>query len=165
VPAKSKSQQRLMGMVYSYKNGDLKKKDVKSEELWKKIKDISKGISKKDAEDFASTKHKNKPEKVNEKTINKKMKKRFNYLKTFENFNDNQEIVQNYVVGDEVVIDSDNENYDDFKNQKLIITKVSKSSEEHPGYDEGVGEALYDLVTDDGDDVPFSLYDYELKPF
>lgn len=66
MPAKSKSQQRLMGMVYAYKNGDLKLKNIKSDSLKKKIKDISKGISLKDAKDFATTKRKKLPQKVEE---------------------------------------------------------------------------------------------------
>lgn len=74
--AKSKSQQRLMGMVHSYQKGDLDLKDL-SASMANKIKNIAdgkkgkkgkkgKGISKKDAKDFASTKHKNLPEKVKE---------------------------------------------------------------------------------------------------
>lgn len=69
MPAKSESQQRLMGMVYAYKKGDLKKKDVSSENLWNKIKKIAKNISKKDAEKYASTKHKNIPQEVKENKI------------------------------------------------------------------------------------------------
>lgn len=74
--AKSKSQQKLFGMVHAYKDGKLKLKDLDSG-LAKKIKDIAygskkkdgkkgKGISKKDAKDYASTKHKGLPEKVKE---------------------------------------------------------------------------------------------------
>jgi len=78
----SKSQQRLMGMVYAYKNGDL---DIEKlpESLSKKIKNIAdgkrkktgdkrqftKGISKSAAKDYASTKHKGLPEKVEENKI------------------------------------------------------------------------------------------------
>lgn len=75
--ATSKSQQRLMGMVYAYKNGDLKLKSLPNE-LANKIKEIAdgthsgnkkrknKGISKKAAKDFASTKHEGLPDKVEE---------------------------------------------------------------------------------------------------
>ena len=63
MPAKSKSQQRLFGMVHAYQKGEL---DNPSKE----IKDIAKSISKKDAEDFAETKHKGLPNKV--KKNNKK---------------------------------------------------------------------------------------------
>ena len=51
----SKSQQKLMGMVYAYKKGDMK--DASDE-----VKKIAKGMSLKDAEKFASTKHKGLPE-------------------------------------------------------------------------------------------------------
>lgn len=57
MPAKSKAQQRLFGMVHAYQKGELK-------DASKEIKDIAKSISKKDAEDFAETKHKGLPNKV-----------------------------------------------------------------------------------------------------
>jgi len=60
MPAKSKSQQRLFGMVHAYQKGELK--NPSSE-----IKSIAKSISKKDAEDFAETKHKGLPNKVKKK--------------------------------------------------------------------------------------------------
>lgn len=71
MPATSKSQQRLMGMVYAYKDGKLEL-DSLTPSLAKKVKDIAdgtkkkKGISKKDAKHFATTKHKGLPEKVEE---------------------------------------------------------------------------------------------------
>ena len=59
MPAKSKSQQRLMGMVYNYKEtGEL----PDNPDLADKIKKIAGGISKEDAKKFAKTKHKGKPE-------------------------------------------------------------------------------------------------------
>jgi hypothetical protein len=57
LPAKSKKQQKLMGAVYAYKKG-------KNKHASKKVKEIAKGMSKKSAKDFASTKHKKLPEKV-----------------------------------------------------------------------------------------------------
>jgi len=61
MPAQSKSQQRLMGMVYKYKvSGELPDNDA----LADKIKKIAQGISKQDAKDFATTEHKGKPEVV-----------------------------------------------------------------------------------------------------
>ncbi len=82
--SKSKSQQRLMGMVYAYKNGKLDLDDLPVS-LASKIKGIAdgqrkktgdkrkktKGISKKEAEKYASTKHKGLPEKVEEHIITK----------------------------------------------------------------------------------------------
>lgn len=82
--AHSKSQQRLMGMVYAYKSGKLELDDLPSS-LSKKIKDIAdgtkkktgdrrkktKGIDIKSAKDYASTKHKGLPEKVKEHMVTK----------------------------------------------------------------------------------------------
>jgi hypothetical protein len=87
----SKSQQRLFGMVYKYKQEKSKNKkagedylkkleDKYGEGLPNKIKSIAdgsinkdgektKGISKKDAEDFARTKHEDLPEKVEENKV------------------------------------------------------------------------------------------------
>ena len=55
MPSSSKSQQRLFALVHKCK----KTGDCASE----KIEKISQGISDKDAEDFAKTKHKGLPEK------------------------------------------------------------------------------------------------------
>ena len=56
----SKSQQRFMGMVYAYKKGEMPNA---SDE----VKKAAEGMSKKDAEKYASTKHAKLPEKVEEK--------------------------------------------------------------------------------------------------
>ena len=58
--ALSKSQQRFMGMVYAYKKGEMPNA---SDE----VKKAAEGMSKKDAEKYASTKHAKLPEKVEEK--------------------------------------------------------------------------------------------------
>jgi uncharacterized protein DUF5661 len=77
--AKSKSQQRLFGMVTAYKDGKLDLEEL-PDSLAKKIKDIAngkrkktgdkrkktKGISKTKAKDYASTKHKGLPETIDE---------------------------------------------------------------------------------------------------
>lgn len=104
--AKSKSQQRLFGMVTAYKDGKLKLKDL-PDSLAKKIKSIAdgerkktgdkrkktKGISKSNAKDFAKTKHKGLPEKVSESKI-----------MNFENFinesKDDKDSYGSVVVGD-----------------------------------------------------------------
>ena len=62
MPAKSKAQQRLFGMVHAYQKGEL---DNPS----KTIKKIGDNISFKKAKKFASTKHKKLPEKVDESSI------------------------------------------------------------------------------------------------
>lgn len=68
MPAKSKSQQRLMGMVHAYKKGELKTSDI-DPDLRKKVKKIAGGMKNKSAKDFAKTKHKGLPEKVKEDTL------------------------------------------------------------------------------------------------
>lgn len=55
MPAKSKSQRNLMGMVYAYKTGELSLTDVPPS-LRNKIKRIAKNISVKSARDYAKTK-------------------------------------------------------------------------------------------------------------
>lgn len=57
MPAKSESQQRLMGMVYAYKKGELDMSKL-NKSLQKKIRDIAEGMTEEEAKDFASTKHK-----------------------------------------------------------------------------------------------------------
>lgn len=56
MPAVSKSQQRLFGWVHAYQKGEAKNAP-------NKIKEIAKGISKRDAKDFAKTKRTGLPEK------------------------------------------------------------------------------------------------------
>lgn len=57
----SKQQQKIMGLALSVKKGDTPKKDVSN-----KVKKMAKEMSKKDLEDFASTKHKGLPNKIEE---------------------------------------------------------------------------------------------------
>jgi len=61
MPAASKSQQRLMGMVHAYQQGKLNTKSINAD-LLGKIRKIAGGIKKKSAKDFAETKHKGLPE-------------------------------------------------------------------------------------------------------
>ena len=56
MPASSKAQQRFFGVVKAMQKGDLPKTG--------KAGKIAKTMKKKDVDDFASTKHKGKPEKV-----------------------------------------------------------------------------------------------------
>jgi hypothetical protein len=60
--AKSTQQQKIMGLALSVKRGDTSKSKVS-----KKVQDMSKEMSKKDLKDFASTKHKGLPKKVEKK--------------------------------------------------------------------------------------------------
>lgn len=67
MPSKSKSQQRFFGMVDAYKKGEMK-------DASNKIKKAAKGMSMDDVKDFAETKHKGLPEKVEEnETMDKKL--------------------------------------------------------------------------------------------
>ena len=62
MPSKSKAQQRFFGMVDAYKKGEMKNASSK-------IKKAANGMSMDDVKDFAETKHKGLPEKVEEQTI------------------------------------------------------------------------------------------------
>lgn len=57
MPATSKVQQRLMGMAYAYKKGDLDPKEASQE-----VKDLADSMTLKQLKDFASTKHEGLPE-------------------------------------------------------------------------------------------------------
>jgi hypothetical protein len=71
MPSVSKAQQRFMGMVHAYNKGELKDSEVSQA-----IKDAAKGMKKKSAKDYASTKHKGLPKKVkNEIDFGKKLQK------------------------------------------------------------------------------------------
>jgi hypothetical protein len=59
MPAKSKAQQKAAGAALAAKRGDIAKKDLKGAS-----KEMEKSMSEKQLEDFASTKHKGKPEHV-----------------------------------------------------------------------------------------------------
>lgn len=82
----------------------------------------------------------------------------------FDKDEEQEPIVAQFDKGDVVMIspDNDNDNYDEFKGKKLRITHVATNIDEHRGFDEGVGQALYDLETIHGKEIGFSLYDYEL---
>ena len=114
MPSTSKAQQRLMGMAYAYKKGELSSSEVSDE-----VKELADGMTLKQLKDFASTKHEGLPEVAEnvtpatiggmgpvvlpmsgipgsgdvpagpgdaEEEYKKKKKKRMKYLKTFESF-------------------------------------------------------------------------------
>jgi len=60
--AVSKNQQQFMGMVHAYKKGEMKDAPAS-------VKKAAKGMTKKAAKDFASTKHKGLPTRVDESVI------------------------------------------------------------------------------------------------
>lgn len=68
MPARSKTQQRLMGLAYAYKTGEVKSSDLNSDYA-DEIKKLAKSMTKKQLRDFAKTKHKNLPERVEERRI------------------------------------------------------------------------------------------------
>lgn len=61
MPSTSKSQQRLMGVAYAVKSGDMQLSDVDSA-YRSKVKELVDGMSLKDLKDFASTPHEDLPE-------------------------------------------------------------------------------------------------------
>ena len=64
MPAKSKAQQRFMGMVHAVQKGDM---EAPSPEVAK----VAKDMDDKSAKDFASTKHKGLPNKIKSESIDK----------------------------------------------------------------------------------------------
>jgi len=59
MPAKSKAQQKFMGLVYALKKGEVKPSDVSQS-----VRDAAKSMKSKDVKDFALTKQKGLPNKV-----------------------------------------------------------------------------------------------------
>jgi hypothetical protein len=68
MPAVSTAQQALFGQAYAIKIGSLKPSDLKPE-YRKEIMKISRSMSKKELEAYASTKHKNLPHYTNEDAL------------------------------------------------------------------------------------------------
>lgn len=65
MPSKSKSQQRLMGVAYAVKKGDMQLSDVDSE-YRDEVKGLVDGMTLKKLKDYAATKHNGLPERVPE---------------------------------------------------------------------------------------------------
>ena len=65
MPSKSKTQQRLMGVAYAVKSGDMQLSDVDNN-YKDKVKDLVDGMTLKQLKDFAETKHDDLPEEVEE---------------------------------------------------------------------------------------------------
>lgn len=66
--AKSKSQQRLFGLVHAYKKGEVDLSDL-DDGLADTVRRIASNISDEDAKEFASTKHNGLPERVPESSV------------------------------------------------------------------------------------------------
>jgi len=68
-----------------------------------------------------------------------------------------------YKVDDKVKVsnDNDNENYDEFRDKVLIITHADVGG---VGYDMAVyPQQLMCFETVEGEEIPFSLYEYEIE--
>lgn len=69
--------------------------------------------------------------------------------------------MKNNLIGKKAKIISDNDNYDNFRNEVLIITHSSNSGR---GYDDSCyPEMLCDFKCANGKEFPFALYEYEFK--
>jgi hypothetical protein len=68
MPSVSKSQQRLMGMAYAVKSGDMELSDI-DPAYRDKVKSLSDGMTKKDLKKYAATKHDGLPETVDENAM------------------------------------------------------------------------------------------------
>jgi hypothetical protein len=65
MPSVSKAQQRLMGMAYALKKGDMKPTDASQE-----VKDLAASMTLQQLKDFAETKHEDLPDHVEEGEVN-----------------------------------------------------------------------------------------------
>jgi hypothetical protein len=93
--AESKSQQRFMGMVNAIQKGELNPNSLDNTDKFKKA---SKNISKKDVKDFASTKHKGLPEKIDETGLLNQGNHKLYITKSVDNFDDNKiKIVSDFI--------------------------------------------------------------------
>jgi hypothetical protein len=76
-------------------------------------------------------------------------------------------MIGDYEVGDFVKVFryNDNENYDDFRDKKLKIVDKITIKDNHPAFDDALeNQALYSFEdVETNEDIPFSLYDYELE--
>jgi hypothetical protein len=79
MPAVSQAQQKLMGMTYALKKGDMKPEDASQE-----VKDLADSMSLEDLKDFAETSHEGLPAKKEAEETPKTDKPK--NIKTFEEF-------------------------------------------------------------------------------
>jgi len=71
-----------------------------------------------------------------------------------------------YRIGDKVKVSSenDNDNYDSFRDKVLIVENIATSENDTCAYDSSMnGMQLMDFTTEQGEEVPFSLYEYEVE--
>jgi len=70
-----------------------------------------------------------------------------------------------YAIGDKVKVASDNDNdcYNGFRDLILVITNIATNTTQHPGYDDTMeGMPLFDFRSEGGEEIPCSLYEYEI---
>ena len=73
----------------------------------------------------------------------------------------NKETMSYFRVGSRVKIVSDNENYANYIDKTLVVTYSGVGG---LGYDDGIHpQKLMDFKTLEGEDFPFSLYEYEVE--
>ena len=82
MPAKSKQQQKFMGLVHAYKKGE-----VPASKVSKAVKDAAKSMSKKSVKKYAKTKHDDLPKKVSEQK-NKAINVYAEFSDALQDFND-----------------------------------------------------------------------------
>jgi len=71
-----------------------------------------------------------------------------------------------FKIGDKVKVSksNDNESYNDFKNKVLKVVHIARNTKEHRFYDESMeGMQLLSFVDTKGNEIPYSLYEYELE--
>ena len=112
MPAKSKAQQKFMGMVHASQKGEMKPKGAVSK--------AAKSMTKKSATDFASTKHKGLPEKLKE-DVGKGEPIFFHYVLQPE---DHTSKISDLVHGLHVIQFGKEMAEDKFKNDKGIVGKI-----------------------------------------
>jgi len=90
------------------------------------------------------------------------LKKIFNIGTTIAYYNITIKFYIMRLVGKTVIIISDNDNYEEYKDMELKITHATNKG---PFYDDAIyPEKLCDLkVNKTGEKVPFALYEYEFK--
>jgi hypothetical protein len=65
-----------------------------------------------------------------------------------------------YDVGNKVKVNNSNDNYDEFRNKVLIITHSEIGGN---GYDDSMyPQKLMSFMTEQGEPIPYSLYEYEV---
>jgi hypothetical protein len=86
MPSRSRTQQRLMGQALAFKRGEIKSEDL-DQRYADRIKKLSKSMSTKQLRDFAKTKHKNLPEKIQEHVFEfEQSDQKLKHLKNFKQF-------------------------------------------------------------------------------